>query len=264
MHRSPSRPPQTRSALVALALLVAVTGAACGVEASDAGLAGPGPGPAAEPGDTPLPPCAPDEGGGTGGAIGLDDLDPTCEQPDEPETTTTEAGPDEDPDTTTTTEPDDDEQQGSPDQVYLDAMIESLQEGESDDLSFTDAEAECLAPLWLETITVDAFREADITPEDLASDTTDVDLEPLLDQDQGIEMVEAFGTCGIDLEQIFLDGLTGEGSIEAGQVACLADALPDGYVDRLFAITFSDGDEALDADPELAETLTDAFVGCTE
>lgn len=262
MHRAPSARP-TRAALVAVTLIVTLAAASCGVEVGDGPLAGGTAPEGSSPTVTaPLPPCTPDEAGGTGGAIGLDDLDPTCEPLDET-TTTTEPDEDGGDDTTTTTEADD-EQQGSPDQVYLDAMIESLRESDSEDLQFTDEQAECLAPQWLETITVDALREADITPEDLASDDVSVDLAPILDQDQGREMVDAFGDCGVDLETVFVEGLSADGSIEADQAACLADALPDGYVEQLFAITLADGDEALDEDPALAETLTDAYLGCSD
>ena len=46
------------------------------------------------------------------------------------------------------------------------------------------------------------------------------------------------------------------------QVTCLRGRLPEGYVEDLMATSMDGGDDALDGDPALEETLTAAAMAC--
>jgi hypothetical protein len=114
------------------------------------------------------------------------------------ETTTTQGGePGEDG------EPGDDEVPEPVDvseEEYVDALTTNLSSGSEDDgdLVLSDEEAACLAPQWVDAITVDLLQQQGVTVEDLSDpgfDGADLGMELA----QGEAMVAAFGACDIDV-----------------------------------------------------------------
>lgn len=263
--------PRLRPIVLATAVLLGLGSAACGVEVSASGGGGSDP---TDPSTTIPVPCAPeppsdDDGGGdTGGSVGGggDATEPDCVPEPSPTTEPTPTTEPEDPTTTTTTttEPDEPDPDPGDEQAYVDAIADSIAGGDTGDLRLTDEQAGCLAPGWLDAIGLTALVDAGIEPEDLRSGDLADDLQELLDRDQAAEMVASFDRCGVDLDELFLNSLVADGERPEEEIRCLVDALPEGYVDELLTISLADGDEALDEDPALAETLTDAYARCVD
>lgn len=126
------------------------------------------------------------------------------------ETTTTEA----DEGTTTTS---DDEAEGS-EADYVEAIATSLGTSDESGLVVTPEEADCVAPEWVDVIGVDTFVDAGVAPADVAEDTFTPD-ELGLDVDQGLELIDAFEGCDVDVYAQYFDVLS-EG-LDDTQKACL-------------------------------------------
>lgn len=177
----------------------------------------------------------------------------------DPSTTTTEAEAEE----TTTTEGGG----GAPSskQAYIDAVAETMRDVEDSDFPIDDDQADCLAPRWVDAIGYETLLDAGVTPEVLGGsedgDTT-AEFEDVVDRPRAEKLVDAFGACGIDLDEFFYDSLTSDGSATADQVECLRGRLPDEFVRDLMVTSMDGGDDALDADPDLEGQLTDAFMAC--
>lgn len=176
-------------------------------------------------------------------------------------------------DDTSTTEPSDDEEttttadgsSGTSKQDYVDAVTDAMREVEDEDFPIDDEQAGCLAPAWVDAIGYETLIDAGVTPEVLGGaengDTT-ASFEDVVDRAMAERLVAAFGKCGIDLEQFFFDSMASGDSMTPKQLACLRKGLPDGYVEDLMATSMDGGDDALDGDPALEETLTNAALAC--
>lgn len=202
-------------------------------------------------------------------ASGSDDAAPsssttteaTTDGSDDEVSTTTEA--DDEPATTTTTT--DGGGGSSSKAAYVEAVADAMREVEDSDFPIDDEQAGCLAPRWVDAIGYDTLLAAGVTPEVLGGtedgDTT-AEFEDVVDRARAEKLVEAFGDCGIDLEEYFYEGLTGDGSATADQAECLRSRLPEGYIRELMITSMDGGDDALDADPDLESQLTEAFMAC--
>jgi hypothetical protein len=155
------------------------------------------------------------------------------------ETTTTQGGePGEDG------EPGDDEVPEPVDvseEEYVDALTTNLSSGSEDDgdLVLSDEEAACLAPQWVDAITVDLLQQQGVTVEDLSDpgfDGADLGMELA----QGEAMVAAFGACDIDVVALFTSALSM--GLEPDQQACIGDNVDPALVEDLLAASFSTGD----------------------
>lgn len=135
---------------------------------------------------------------------------------------------------------------------YTEAIVANLSEGSVAEGHFVLAvePAACVAPTFIEVITVERLQEAGIDPEEVADpywDGTDLGLTP----DDGQAIVDALHACDVDtaafMAEALADGLT------ADQSACVADAIDPDLADAVLVKTFSTGEadaegEALVAD----------------
>lgn len=134
------------------------------------------------------------------------------------------SGGDDEADSTTTTD-------GSPsgggdgdEADYVEAIASGLARNSSDEgeLEVTAEQADCIAPEWVSIIGVDSFADAGASPADVAD--PDFAIPSLsLDVDQGLEMVDAFDTCDVDVYAQFLDVLSAD--LDDKQSACLEGEL---------------------------------------
>ena len=150
-------------------------------------------------------------------------------------------------------------------QAYIESVADAMRAVEDSEFPIDDEQADCLAPRWVDAIGYETLLEAGVTPEVLGgSEDGDLDasFEEVVDRGKAEKLVDAFFDCGLDLEGAFYDGLTSDGSTTPAQVACLRDRLPDGFIRELMITSMDGGDEALDADPELEQQLTEAFLAC--
>lgn len=187
----------------------------------------------------------------------------------EDETTTTEPGDDE---TTTTTEGTDGGGTtgggggtgGGSRQAYVDAMVESLL---SDDDTFpvTEAQARCVGESWVDIFDPERLAAAGITPEDIASDSDDDenDFSDLgLSESEAGGLIDTFGDCGVDLTRAMVDSIEEEQPLTAEDRACLENAFNEDFLRRVFVITLTQGEEALEEDPQLMGEMMGALFSC--
>jgi hypothetical protein len=159
----------------------------------------------------------------------------------------------------TTTTPDDDTTAAEGDEAdYLDAIRSNLTTGSEEDqnLVIADGEGDCVAPVWLEVITVAGFASVDASADDVSDPGFSYeDLE--LDADQAQALIDAFEPCGVDiyakLAESFTQGLSEE------QQACAMEEIDPEIANALLLTAFST--EAGDGGTEFAamiEQLTEA------
>lgn len=256
MH--PSSPRRTRLAAGTLAVLLASSLVACGVDATEGTSNAPGGGSPIGSTTTTTAPCADngggDDGGNTGGTVGADDQLPECAPtPTTGDTTTTTE------DTTTTTEGTDTDRQ-----AYVDALASSIVGRDDLGVPVSSDQADCLAPRWIDALDPARLADADIDPETLGGRNVVYEvLQELIGRPEATEMVSALTDCGLDLEGALITEIGSRGTYNDEEVQCIVDSLPDGYIEKVVAISLADGRDALDAEPGLTEPLTDAVLGCT-
>jgi hypothetical protein len=151
---------------------------------------------------------------------------------------------------------------GADAQAYVDAMIQSFDNSDPDELQINREQAQCLAPLWVEAIGADRLAAAGIEPQDFAEEG-DVDLTTVgLTEDNGNAMYDAFGECDIDVKTLFVDSFSADRDVSEEDQVCLADAMSDDLLRRIMVTTFVEGEEALNQDEELSGELFGVFAEC--
>ena len=139
---------------------------------------------------------------------------------------------------------------------YTAALITGMTTGKAEqgDLVLTQDAADCVAPKFVEIMTVKRMNEAGLTAEDLTDpgfDATGLGL----DEDEGAELVAAFGDCDFDIYGELASALT-QGLPEEQQ-QCAAENIDHDQADAMLAKTFSTGSN--DAEFEaLINSLTEA------
>jgi hypothetical protein len=147
-------------------------------------------------------------------------------------------------------------------QPYVDAMIESFDNSDPDELQIDREQAQCLAPRWVEAIGPERLAEAGIEPEDFSSDQ-DVDLSSAdLSEDDGNEMYDAFEACGIDVKTVFVQSMATDEDLSAEDTECLEGAIDDDLLRRILVTTFVEGEGAIEEDEELTGELFAMFAEC--
>jgi hypothetical protein len=114
----------------------------------------------------------------------------------------------------------------------------------------------------VEIVGPDRLAAAGIQPEDFASEG-DVDFSTVgLTEDDGNAMYEAFSECDIEIKRLFVEGMTAEQNLSEEDAECLGDAVSADLLRRIRVKTFVEGEQALDADEELAGELFGVFAEC--
>lgn len=145
----------------------------------------------------------------------------------------------------------DDAPVGEDEQAYVDALVATFEEDESDEL-YTEDQVTCLAEGFVDIIGVDALQSAGLSPQEFAEDgIDDVPDELGVDDEKANAMYDTFADCDIDLQELFASTAGGE-ELTADEQACLDDLLTDDNLRASFVASFT-GDE-LEDDP-----LDDAF-----
>ena len=147
-------------------------------------------------------------------------------------------------------------------QAYVDAMIESFDNADPDELQIDREQAQCLAPKWVDAIGTDRLAAAGVEPRDFAAEG-DVDLSEVgLSEDDGGAMYDAFGECDIDVKTIFVESFSAGRDVSEEDKNCLTDAMSDDLLRRIMVTTFVEGEEALNQDEELSGELFGVFADC--
>ena len=154
---------------------------------------------------------------------------------------------------------------GSGQRVYTARLAAALVNKDQGDLPITGAQSGCLAPRWVAILGYDKLVQMGVTPEQLGTGNgadTSTALNELIGRPEARRLVAAFGICGINLQQVFVDSIGADSGLTDAQKTCLVGKLPKGYVDQLLIISLADGAAALSADSRLSATLTNAAQAC--
>jgi hypothetical protein len=148
---------------------------------------------------------------------------------------------------------------------YLAAIVRSLSDGPEGEVRTTPEQAECMAPKWLATVGVERLKEHDIAPSMIGDDNSD-DGSALADlgltEAEGNALYDAFGECGVELREEFVQSMTED--LDADAAACVDDAMTDDLLRRLMVASIVQGDGALDQDEELAADFRSALAPCDD
>lgn len=83
----------------------------------------------------------------------------------------------------------------------------------------SDDQVACIAEVWVDVIGTDAFASRQITPDQVAAPSFSYGTLGITDP-QADDMLDAFGTCGVDLVSFTLDALAP--LVDEAQFACIA------------------------------------------
>ena len=146
---------------------------------------------------------------------------------------------------------------------YLAAIEAQFTASGPDSLELTDEQAGCVAPKWLDVITVDKLKAQGVTPDDVRADTDNEKLATLGLSDADAEkMYAAFGECDVDVRAKVGESMVASIEQDAEVEACVQDALTDDLVERIFVVSVTKGDAGLEADEELTNELFSALGEC--
>ncbi|MET0326968.1 MAG: hypothetical protein ABW219_17265 [Ilumatobacteraceae bacterium] len=160
---------------------------------------------------------------------------------------------------------DDDDGGDGPDaaaQRYVDSLIAGFTAGEDEAPQLTPAQAECVAPRWIDVVGTTRLTDAGVAPEDLGVGGNGELAELGLSGDEGNELYDAFADCGVDLEQAFIEGIAMSGGLPDDVVDCLDEQFGDDTLRRIMVTTITKGEAALAEDQELTDSLLAALAAC--
>jgi hypothetical protein len=137
---------------------------------------------------------------------------------------------------------------------YLAAIERSLSTG--DGLTTTAAQAECMAPKWLDTIGIERLKEHDVAPAQIGDDVND-DGSALSDlgltEDEGNRLYDAFGDCDVDIRQEFVE-FAAEGQ-STDVASCIDDALTPDLLRRLMVSSIVQEEPTEELSTEFGEAI---------
>jgi hypothetical protein len=144
---------------------------------------------------------------------------------------------------------------------YVAAIEDQFTNGDGEQMS--EEQATCVAPKWLDVITVDRLHEKDVSPDDIRTDANGDILASLgLSEADGKQMYDAFGACDISLRDEVVKSFGEQGELTSEQQDCLEDAFTEDLLERLFVAQTTKGAAALDEDEALAADFTNAIGKC--
>jgi hypothetical protein len=145
---------------------------------------------------------------------------------------------------------------------YLAAIEAQFTGTGSSSMGMSEAQAKCVAPKWLDVITVAKLKDKGITPDQIKADTDNAELATLgLSQGDAETMYAAFGDCDVNVKELMAKSVatsTGQDDVQD----CVEDALPDDLVQKAFTTSITKGDAGLDSDESLTTDLLTAIEKC--
>ena len=131
------------------------------------------------------------------------------------------------------------------------------------DMGLSRDQAECVGESWVDIFGADRLSAAGITPDDIRNDTDDAPMSDLgLSASEAEGLVDTFGSCGIDLTKAMVDSMAEDQTLTPEDRACLENAFNEDFLRRLFVVTLTEGDDAVENDPELLNEMMAALFAC--
>jgi hypothetical protein len=114
-------------------------------------------------------------------------------------------------------------------QAYADAFSASLQQ-DGDDVDIAPEQADCIGSTFVDVIGVERLQDSGVAPADVASGS-DLDFSELgLDEDDGNDLYDAFGSCDVDLRDTLVEAIAADDSVSEDVRQCLEDGFTDDVV----------------------------------
>jgi hypothetical protein len=126
---------------------------------------------------------------------------------------------------------------------------------------FTAEESQCAAGAMVDVVGVDALEDAgafDKIQDDPNGSLADFGVE--ITEAQGSELYAALNECK-DLRTFFQESLVTSG-LSPALAECVIGKIDDATFERIIVTGFAQGDEGVDADPELSATFESAATDC--
>lgn len=150
---------------------------------------------------------------------------------------------------------------GGDGQPYVDAMVASMLEDE--DFPLTEADAECFSSRFIDTIGADRLQDAGITPEAMAGEANDMEFPELgLSEDEGNELYDHFGDCGIDLREVMLQSFAEDEDMTPGMQSCMETVLTDENLRTFMVVAMVQGEAAFEDEDSPAAEVMGGLMGC--
>jgi hypothetical protein len=130
---------------------------------------------------------------------------------------------------------------------YADALVSSFRTQADEDEIFTLDVVECVSPLWIDAVGVEAFQAAGVTPAELESGASGLE-DVSLDQASAEAIVDAVPGCGLPLIDLFIDGLGSRAQDDPAVRTCVEGAVTDAQMRAVLVdqIRGVDGDDPKD------------------
>lgn len=127
----------------------------------------------------------------------------------------------------------------------------------------TDEEASCISAAVVDVVGVDALEQANVWDKIQADpDGSLADYGVVVDEAQVAAIADGVGAC-VDVPQLFEEMfVTGE-DLSPELAACLASGLDEAALEQALAISLTQGEAALDADPTFTAGVERAALDCT-
>ena len=124
------------------------------------------------------------------------------------------------------------------DEEYLAALTANLTSGSLEDgnLVISAEEGDCVAPKWLDAITVEGFTSVQVSPDDV-SDPNFTYSKLELDSTKGKALIDAFDACGVDIYAKLAESLTV--GLTEEQQACAQEKVDPAVANDLLVTAFS-------------------------
>jgi hypothetical protein len=128
---------------------------------------------------------------------------------------------------------------------------------------FTDEEADCMAGALVGTIGVESLEASGAYEKIQANpDGNRSDFGITLDDVQGMTFYQGANACK-DLRAFFAEELaSGADAIPPEAATCMASSIDDATFARIWVVGFTQGDDAVSADPQVTAALTQAATDC--
>ncbi|MFP5255839.1 MAG: hypothetical protein ACLGI8_08340 [Acidimicrobiia bacterium] len=145
----------------------------------------------------------------------------------------------------------------SDEQEYVDAAMAEFDPEQAEPL--TEDDARCVVTSMVDSLGVDRLEELGITPASFGTD--DAPFPEGLNEDEANDLVDGFDSC-IDLPALFTEQMAADPSIDDETKECLEGAFDEDTIRSLFVTMLTEGEDALQEDPELLQELMSILQEC--
>lgn len=142
---------------------------------------------------------------------------------------------------------------------YVDSMSRALAADE--DSPMDESQARCFSEGFVDVVGLERMEKAG-TPEEFGKASDDLQFKDLdLEREEGDEIYDQFGECGVDLREALLADMTEDDSMAPEVKTCVEGAVSDENLRQFFVTIMTKGEKAAAKDED-ASKLTQELTTC--